>query len=184
MLYIYDTNSVRYKDVTYKVLGWGLGIILSLSTLAVLVIILEVNNVKFITQETKEIIINEKNEFTPEKLKAYILELNLKFPHIIYAQARLESGNFNSPVFRSNHNLFGMKVATKRPTINKGEELGHAYYNNWRESVVDYAMYSAAYLNDIKTEAEYLQYLKEAKYSTNPNYIIQLTEIINEEKNK
>jgi hypothetical protein len=184
MLYVYDTNSVRYKDATYKVLAWGVGLVLLVSTVAVMVITLEVNDVRFITQETKEIIINEKNEFSPEKLKAYILELNLRHPHIIYAQARLESGNFNSPVFRTNHNLFGMKVATKRPTTNQGEENGHAYYNNWRESVVDYAFYQAQYLSDIKTEADYLQYLKDATYSTNPNYITELSRIINEEKRK
>ena len=74
-----------------------------------------------------------------------------------------------------------MKVATRRPTTNKGEENGHAYYDNWKESVVDYAFYQAQYLSDIKTEANYLQYLN-ASYAEAPNYMEQLKKIILEEQ--
>ena len=141
-----------------------------------------INDVRFMTQETKEIVIkeaNKENEFTPEKLKAYVLELNIRFPHIVYAQARLETGNFSSSIFKENNNLFGMKVATKRPTTNKGEENGHAYYENWKESVVDYAFYQAQYLSDIKTESEYFEYLR-GSYAENPTYVEKLKVLIEE----
>jgi hypothetical protein len=49
------------------------------------------------------------------------------------------------------------------------------------ESVVDYAFYQAQYLSDIKTEAEYLQYLK-ANYAEDPNYMAQLQVIIDKQK--
>jgi hypothetical protein len=44
---------------------------------------------------------------------------------------------------------------------------------------VDYAFYQAQYLSEIKTEAEYLQYLR-ANYAEAPNYMTQLQAIIDE----
>jgi flagellum-specific peptidoglycan hydrolase FlgJ len=133
-----------------------------------------------ISQETKTIIINEslkEKAFSPAKLKSYILELNIRFPHIVYAQAKLESGNFKSEVFKTNNNLFGMKQARKRPTTAKGTELNHAFYESWQESVVDYGMFSATYLNDIKTESDYFEYLNQ-NYAEDPNYVVKLKTII------
>ena len=62
-----------------------------------------------------------------------------------------------------------------RPTTNKGEENGHAFFNNWKESVLDYAFYQSTYLNKIHTEEEYLKYLGEnyAEDSTYVNKILQ-----------
>ena len=98
--------------------------------------------------------------FLKEKFKEYLLQLNIKFPHIVYAQAVLETGNFNSKIFTANHNLFGMKQARVRATTNLGSELGHAMYGHWRESVVDYALFQCAFLTKIKTEEGYYEYLK------------------------
>ena len=128
------------------------------------------NNIKYVTEETKMLIINQENVFNEQLLKEYIMELNIKFPHIVFAQAKLESGYFKSTIFRENNNLFGMKVARARPTTNKGENRSHALFNNWRESVIDYAFYQAKYLGDVKTEAQYIQYLK-ANYAEDPGYV-------------
>lgn len=154
---------------------------MAITTLVAVVIgIIRVNDVSFISEETKAIILREAdkaNEFSPEKLKAYILELNIKFPHIVYAQAKLETGEFKSKIFKENNNLFGLKQAKRRPTTNKGEENGHAYYDNWKESVVDYGFYSARFLCEIKTEDEYFQYLSQ-NYAEDPNYVVKLKQII------
>jgi uncharacterized FlgJ-related protein len=136
---------------------------------------------KILTEEARLIVMREDNEFSQEKLKEYILQLNIKFPQIVLAQAELESGNFTSPIFKENHNFFGMKCARLRPTTNKGENKGHAYFDTWRDCVVDYAFYSAAYLNDIKSEAEYLDYLRQ-NYAEDPNYVDKLKQIM--ERNK
>jgi flagellum-specific peptidoglycan hydrolase FlgJ len=70
-----------------------------------------------------------------------------------------------------------MKVARMRPTTNKGEQNNHAYFNSWKDCVVDYAMYAAAYLNDIKTEQQYLDYLK-ANYAEDSKYYSKLIKMI------
>jgi len=182
MLYKFNPHTLKYDNVTKKWIYIIIGAVLLAVGVSVLFMATRINDVRFMTQETKEIVIreaNKENEFSPEKLRAYLLELNIKFPHIVYAQARLESGNFNSGIFKENHNLFGMKIATRRPTTNKGEENGHAYYESWKESVVDYAFYQAAYLSDIKSETEYLEYLK-ASYAESPQYMEKLLQLISE----
>lgn len=96
--------------------------------------------------------------FSEEKLIEMLKETNIKFPHIVLAQAMIESG-FNSPIFKENNNLFGMKKAYRRPHVQIGENRNHASYINWRMSVIDYALYQCYSLSNIKTEEAYLQYL-------------------------
>ena len=184
MLYKYDKTTLNYKKVTGMWLIGAVCVLLMSIAVTTMFTLNRLNDVRFISEETKAIILREadkQNEFSREKLKAYVLELNIKYPHIVMAQAELETGGFKSAIFKENHNLFGMKVATKRPTTNKGEENGHAYYENWRESVVDYAFYSAQYLSNIKSEAEYLEYLKQS-YAEDPNYVAKLINIISKSR--
>jgi uncharacterized FlgJ-related protein len=120
-------------------------------------------------------------DFTEEKLIEYIDELNIKFPHIVLAQARLESGNFKSKIFKENNNLFGMKEAKQRISTNKGTNLGHAKYDSWKECVLDYALYQATYLSKFKTEEQYYSYLAD-NYAANGRYVKLLKDIAKEYK--
>jgi uncharacterized FlgJ-related protein len=133
------------------------------------------------TEEITRIIIKDEIQFSEENLKNLLLELNVRFPHIVLAQAKLESGNFKSHMFLENNNIFGMKEAKRRPTTNKGTQNGHAYYENWKDCVIDYAFYQAAYLNDLRTEAQYYQYLS-ASYAEDPGYISKVKSIANKLK--
>jgi flagellum-specific peptidoglycan hydrolase FlgJ len=131
------------------------------------------------TQETEpkdqEKSVQEQEQHIVKAIKSSSLD----DPQSVLAQAVLETNEFKSNIFKENNNLFGMKEATKRPTTNSGVENGHAYYNSWRESVQDYAMFAAAYLNDIKTEEEYFQYLR-ANYAEDSMYVEKLKKIIKE----
>jgi uncharacterized FlgJ-related protein len=131
------------------------------------------NGSNSLTDAEKAFIIKEQDVFSEEKLKNYLVELNVKFPHIVHAQAIIESGHFKSQIFKNNHNLFGMKQARSRATTNLGSELGHAVYYHWRESVLDYALYQCAFLSKINTEETYYQYLKE-NYAESPTYAVQV----------
>lgn len=108
--------------------------------------------------------------FKEEELIAYIKELNIKFPHIVIAQAKLESGNYTSKIFKENHNLFGMKEAKVRISTNKGTNRGHAMYESWQQCVIDYALYQATYLSKFKTEEQYYAYLAE-HYAEDASYV-------------
>jgi hypothetical protein len=182
MIYRFDKKTLTFKNVFAS---WVFFVTILCTTLVAVVIgIIRVNDVSFISEETKAIILRESdkaNEFSPEKLKAYVLELNIRFPYIVYAQAQLETGEFKSKIFKENNNLFGMKVATRRPTTNKGEDNGHAFYDHWKESVVDYAFYSAQYLSHIKSESEYFDYLSQS-YAEDAQYVTKLRKIISKTK--
>lgn len=115
--------------------------------------------------------------FAIEKLDSYLDELNMPYKRVVIAQARLETGQFKSLVFKNHHNLFGMKRASVRPTTSVGVADGHATYNTWRESVVDYALWYARYASACKSEAEYLKYLGSV-YAEDEYYIVKLKKLI------
>ena len=130
----------------------------------------------------KTVIINTNYEqdttFSEIELVHYLEMLNVKYSDIVYAQAKLESGNFNSPLFKLNNNLFGMKTIGSRPTTSIGSRYGFAYFKTWRDSVLDYVIYQCLYLNN-KSYEEYLYYLGNV-YAEDPNYINKIKNIVKE----
>ena len=180
LLYKYKKETLQYVKIPNEIILLILVIILPLIVLISGFILENIIKVKYISEETKAIVlreVNKENKFTPNNLKKYLLELNIKYPHIVMAQASIETGNFTSLVFKENNNLFGLKCAKRRPTTNKGEENGHAFFDDWKECVVDYAFYQATYFKDIKTEDQYLQYLGQ-NYAEDTNYVTKLKIII------
>lgn len=186
MIYKYDKQTLNYKKVTGKWFLITLGVVILISLILTTFTLRNINEVKFISEETRAIILRESdkaNEFSAYKLKEYILELNIRYPHIVLAQAELESGTGTSPMYKSNHNLFGLKEAKRRPTTALGTDNNHAYYDNWKESVLDYAFLQAAYMHEIKSEDEYYQYLGQY-YAEDPNYVPKLKNIVNKKQLK
>jgi len=118
-----------------------------------------------------------------ELLYFEILNNNIEYPDIVFAQAVLESGYMKSKIFYENNNLFGMREAHQRITTAKGTENNHAYYHTWYESVLDYSFYQCKYLSNITTEELYFDYLSQS-YAENPNYVSILKDMINRENLK
>jgi hypothetical protein len=134
--------------------------------------------------EKNILLINMKQEpFSEDKLISLMKELNIKFPHVVLAQAKLETNNFHSGIFKENHNLFGMKEARIRISTAKGTNRNHAYYDNWESSVYDYAFYQCRYLSAINTEEEYYRYLA-GSYAEDPHYVTKVQKLAKELKNK
>ena len=177
MIYTYNKQKLRYNKVSLMTKTFALLISLLVIWLISSAMSKTVTKEIYIDGETKMLVLEEHNEFSEEKLDAYLREINIKFPNIVKAQATLETGYFKSEMFIVNHNLFGMKVAKLRPTTALGENLGHAFYDNWKQSVLDYAFYQAAYLRQIKTEGDYLTYL-ELNYAEDPQYINKIKKLI------
>jgi len=137
------------------------------------------NGVNSVDLSVKEVTVvtEQADPFSQENLVNYLADLNIKFPQIVYAQAVLETGEFQSEIFKSNNNLFGMKEARVRPTTNCGTDRGHALYTTWQASVLDYALYQAAFLSHIHTEDEYYRYLSEF-YAEDPTYVSKVKDIV------
>ena len=133
----------------------------------------------------KELLVLDADEhpFSQDELIEMLKDLNVKYPHIVLAQSILETGHYSSTIFKTNHNLFGMKEARRRVKTAKGTQLNHAYYDNWRESVYDYAFYQCRYMGRIDSEDEYYQAL-DASYAEAGKYSQMLKQIVEKENLK
>ena len=184
MLYYYSKQKLDFTNVTHKVV---IGILGYTAFLILSTFILTHNSdrrevIETITPEERMVVINENNtKFSSDTLIYMLKELNVKFPHIVLAQSIVETGHWTSKIFLENHNLFGMKEAYVRVHTARGTQYGHAYYEDWEESVYDYAFYQCRYLGAIRTEDEYFNYLSNS-YAEAPNYIKILKQVIVDEK--
>lgn len=179
-LYKYDGNALDYKRLRWRTV---LPIILAVQFLIIGSSFFAGKNTetKYITTET-EVNLITNNSFSKEALIKEIQRLPFKYKDIILSQAILESGNFKSPVFLESHNLFGLREAKQRLTLSKGTHLNHAYYSNWRESVLDRLLYETKYLGNL-SRADYLKYL-DASYAQAGNYDKVLESIIKKNRLK
>jgi uncharacterized FlgJ-related protein len=117
------------------------------------------------------------NEFSKERFRAKLNELNVRFADVAVAQAILETNTFRSSIFMENNNLFGMKEAKTRINLARGSQYGHAYYDSWEDSVLDYAMWCATYAKHCRTNEQFLSLLN-GYYAEDPNYIAKLRRIM------
>jgi len=177
MLYKFNESKLDYEKVNlYPKVTKTLGIVTGIVLLFGFTIIPKAV-VKDLSKEDKLIVIREYNEFSEPQLIKKISQLNFRYPYIILAQSYQETGHYRSSIFLENHNLFGMKQAQLRSTLAKGTNRGHAFYENWQDSVVDYALFYSTYLSDIKTEGEYFEYLRQ-NYAEDPTYVTRLRALI------
>lgn len=172
-LYVYNKQSLTFKKVSIKqylylilIIGFifsGLGF---------------TGAIKFnqLVEKIPVVIRLQEDEFSEENLKKEINNLGFKYPDIIYAQAVEETGRFKSPVFKQNNNLFGLKIPNLRPTLATGENLNHAKFRNWRESLIERAMWDIQNTNNIYSKQEYYQLL-DAIYAEKPGYSDRLKQI-------
>ena len=179
-MYTYNERELRFENkiVTLAFIIFGLIVFSILIGFTLGYYAGKYQPINTLSNKEKVIVINTMDPFKTDSLKSYLEQLNVKFADIVYAQAQLETGGFTSNIFRENHNLFGMKQAMKRSSTNKGEQFGHAYYDTWRESVLDYALFQCKYLSEITTRDEYLQYLRQ-NYAEDPNYYNKLIKLLN-----
>ena len=190
MLYTYCKESLSFKKLTPKGKhGVILGILIIVGYTILTSMMAGAKQEGFkeaLDLPMEEVIVvleEDSNTFSQDVLVEELKRLNVRFPHIVLAQAILETGYYESRIYNENNNLFGMKQARARATTALGTQLGHAYYNDWKESVVDYALYQAAYLNKLRTEKKYLSYLNR-NYAEAKNYDKALIQIIERENLK
>ncbi len=117
-----------------------------------------------------EVFVTEKyaDNFSEKEMIALMRRLKMRHIDIVIKQAKIESGNYKSNIFIENNNLFGMRMPGNRITLATGENSKFAVYDNWRESVIDYAIYQSTYLKNY-SRAEYLQFL-DRNYDKNSGY--------------
>lgn len=173
-LYVFDNQQLRFKQISLKQyiytfilfgllftsMGFGTAIKLN-QTIEKIAVVIRTN----------------EEQFSEESLKEEIRRMNFKYPDIVYAQAIEETGRFKSVVFKQNNNLFGLKIPNLRPTLAVGENLNHAKFKNWHESLAERALWEAQNTSNIYSKEEYYQLL-DAIYAEKPGYSTRLKNLI------
>lgn len=92
----------------------------------------------------------------------------IKHPHIVYAQAVLETGNFTSNLCIKNNNLFGLYDSKNKKYYS---------YNYWWESIEAYKKLIQRKYNNSKY---YYMFLEDIKYAEDKDYINKVKKIAEE----
>ncbi len=182
-LFYFDKNKLTYEKVPFKTyIKWvgAAGVIFTLGWVSSKNE--TINKIIHINQIDTTIIAQSK-PFSEDALIELLKDCNMKYPHIVLAQAKVESGNFKSKVFKQNHNMFGMRKARQRITSAQSEKNTYAYYRDWMDCVYDYAMYQSAVMCVASNEEEYFARLGE-RYAEDPNYVAVLKQVIKTKKLK
>lgn len=120
----------------------------------------------------------EEDSIVSDRVLYEYMEM-MRIPHkkVVLMQAKIESANYQSGIFKRNNNLFGMKVPRSRVTVAESGRNGYAEYRSWKESVNDYAFWQFSHNVDKLTQEEYLQFLGKI-YAEDPNYISKIENMI------
>ena len=99
-LYKYNKTKLQYEPANIP-LNF-LKTILAICTLFLFLGLAIPTQKEYITNTETVLIVDDLNEFSEEKLIEEINKLNFKFPHIVLAQAILETGHYKSKIFKEN----------------------------------------------------------------------------------
>ncbi len=116
----------------------------------------------------KDTIVNKKTalDITKPTDKTVLSELrrqHVSHPHIVLAQAKLESNMGKSDVFKRTNNLFGLR---------KGNDYHH--FSHWKQSITYYK-------NHVQSRyrgGDYYNFLADIGYAEDKEYINKLKEIV------
>lgn len=177
-LFYFDKKKLAYENVKSKTYIQGLGVLVVAFGLG------WISNTKVIDRIVHKNRDTTNNRIFSEKALINLLSnCNIKYPHIVLAQAKLESNNFTSQLFKQNHNLFGMKKAHQRATTAQSEKDAYAFYRDWIDCVYDMGMYQSSVMCSIVSEEGYFNKLGE-RYAEDSVYVFKLKNIIKREKLK
>jgi hypothetical protein len=103
--------------------------------------------------------------------------MNFEHPEIVRAIAVLESGNFTSPLFRSQNNIFGMRRVKGRRTTQLDTDTKYGVYGSLKSCVEDMKIFWNLYYAGL-TEGEVYGKLGR-NYAADPDYAEKIRRIIN-----
>lgn len=89
-----------------------------------------------------------------------LVKIGVKFPEIVTAQAKLETGNFTSDYYNIRNNLFGFRG-----------KKGYLYFESWKHACQNYKQWQDKHY---KYGKDYFTFLKDIKYAEDSMYIQKL----------
>lgn len=186
-LFKYNRETLQFEKVKKK--SYAKVILVLLSSLCILFIIGWLSGTnkyiinRIVNTAKVDTVYVSAQAFSEEALIDLLRGSNIKYPHIVLAQAKIESGNYTSKIFKENNNLFGMKKPNIRTTTALGTKSGHAYYSDWVSSVYDYAMFQNNRMQGVNSESEYYAKLADG-YAADSTYASVIKKTVNSLKLK
>ena len=118
--------------------------------------------------------INNPKEINDTALYQFLLDNNAWYPDILLKQAKIESANYTSNVYKNTNNLYGIRKVGKRQTTQLNSIYnGYGCYNNWCLSVLDRMLWDVfVFKGEKPSEEEYLKAM--GIYAEDKNYINKL----------
>lgn len=115
-------------------------------------------------------------EFSSDALRELLMLIGAPSPDIIYNQARLETANFTSRVFKEANNLYGMHFARVRSTTASGYIIADnrskvAKYDSWVDSCLDLMLYFEYYKGLGYNTEDYYSFLISVGYCEKDSYV-------------
>jgi flagellum-specific peptidoglycan hydrolase FlgJ len=86
-----------------------------------------------------------------------LVKIGVKFPEIVLAQAKLETGHFKSVYCNERYNLFGFQT-----------KQGYMYFKSWKHCCQYYKHWQDRHY---RYGEDYYSFLKRIGYATDSNYI-------------
>lgn len=115
------------------------------------------------TIQIQELDLTKENFFTVCSI------LEIKHPDVVYAQARLESGNFTSAHYRNRNNFLGIYDSKRKRYMS----FGH-----WTDCLVAYRDKVQYRYKRNSDREDYLKWLVETGYAQDPNYISKVRKML------
>jgi len=170
-MYKFDSNNLVFVK-TNKLLNYRIiVVVLFLSVFLLSFVVIKKPSKEYIQTE-----IVLKSEVVEKDIFKRIDELPFRYKDIVKAQAIIESSHFKSTVFIHNNNVFGMRLARQRITLAVDDNLKHAVFNSWEDSVIDRLLYESKYMSNLNKE-EYYSFL-DRLYAEGDGYSTKLKQII------
>ena len=119
----------------------------------------------------------KKMDFSVDLLEEYINLVDPSLMDVPIRQFILETGWFQSDLFKQYNNIAGMKYPRIRKTTAIGTAKGHAKYKHWTDSVDDYIYWRDHWKNKGYSTDNYYKFLKDINYAASCSYEKMLKDI-------
>lgn len=154
-LYVFDEKTLKYEPhnrSSFKIIVTVIVAFLLLGATS----IVKINR----TFEKIPVIVDHKEEIlNPNNVKNCIKELNIKFEDIVWAQVMIESQNCTSQLAVTQNNITGMEWCKGRPTTSKNIGNRFAFYNSFRDCLIDYSLWQTFSTRSNISREDYLKLL-------------------------
>lgn len=170
-------RQINLRDFLF--IGAGMGILYVIYTLVIQgMSINEKLSIEFkVPRDVYTTTIENDSVLTDKVLYNYLLDMRVPHAKIVLCQAKIESADYQSVLYKRQFNLFGMKIPSSRPTSGNTGKAGYQGYNNWTESVTDYVLWQFSHNVDKLNQREYLTYLGKI-YAEDPNYVTKIEKML------